>query len=196
MYVNWCTCDVDENGLPCPVNLRYIHIPKHLARQFYDKPGCGVDWDASGDRVCVCHEVVATHNGGHSEQHTTRLQLQLAEKLSHSDRGPTRARSDAINDPKMSTDFIPNDPRQIQRFRSTCNAELLQNAPAESPAELRDFCAQYVRVGEYQPLHHVWVDDQLRTAGETAVPFSADYLFHRLRDYLSPGRNLLTVLGL
>ena len=76
----------------------------------------------------------------------------------------------------------PRTPAQIQRFRSKRNVEVLQNAPAE-PAELRDFCAQFVRAGETQPPHRVGIDDQeLRTTAETAVPFSADHQFHRLRD--------------
>ncbi len=110
----------------------------------------------------------------------------MLEALSFAPR-PTRVRLGAIDNLNIDNAFVPKDARAIQRCRGKRNLLFRQNAPAESPAELREFCRQKNRVDNLPP-SQLWIDEpNVIIEDEIAVPFGSDVPFHVLRDFIIAG---------
>ncbi len=112
--------------------------------------------------------------------------MECAETLSFAPY-PTRARQVTISNSAIDNAFIPKDTRPIQRFRAKRSLAVRQNAPAESPVELREFCRQKNQI-ENLPPGSVWIDEpNVATENDTSIPFGSDFQFHVLRDFVIAG---------
>ncbi len=165
---------------------RYSKCTRGEAATHFGTSAVVQSWDGFSDYAVVAHEV-GTHNGGSSFQHIRAMRKVTKMKLAgQRHMTPSAARSAAINKAaKTGTDplFVPA-AREITEQRGKARRAARVDAPAESPAELLQFCKGMSERAQRE-LHDIWVAIKyVETKGRTCVPFTPDYFIEEAKSFI------------